>query len=143
LGCAVLLARLERIVGHSKHRLRAAARRAEGADARKSLKPRLSAMFVKYLLQRNFQYRDDLLDQLFNSSEKRLAPVLLLMAQFGKEGVPELLVPGLTQETRGEMLRTTRSRVSFFISRFRKLGFINYDIEDNLQSFLAWGILYP
>jgi CRP/FNR family cyclic AMP-dependent transcriptional regulator len=98
-----------------------------------SLEPKLSAMFVKYLLKRNIRYQDDLIDQLFNSSEKRLARVLLLMAHFGKEGVSEMSVPRLSQETMAEMVGTTRSRVSFFMNRFRKLGFINYDIGDNLH----------
>ena len=95
--------------------------------------PKLSAMFVKYLLKRNIRYQDDLVDQLFNSSEKRLARVLLLMAQFGKVGVSEMSVPRLSQETLAEMVGTTRSRVSFFMNRFRKLGFINYDVGDNLH----------
>jgi CRP/FNR family cyclic AMP-dependent transcriptional regulator len=98
-----------------------------------SLEPKLSAMFVKYLLKRNIRYQDDLVDQLFNSSEKRLARVLLLMAQFGKEGVSEMCVPRLSQEALAEMVGTTRSRVSFFMNRFRKLGFINYDVGDNLR----------
>jgi CRP/FNR family transcriptional regulator, cyclic AMP receptor protein len=91
-----------------------------------SMEPRLSAMFLKYLLRRNVRYQEDLVDQLFNSSEKRLARVLLLMAQFGKEGVTHMAVPRLSQETLAEMVGTTRSRVSFFMNRFRKLGFINY-----------------
>jgi len=98
-----------------------------------SLEPKLSAMFVKYLLKRNIRYQDDLVDQLFNSSEKRLARVLLLMAHFGKAGVSEMSVPRLSQETLAEMVGTTRSRVSFFMNRFRKLGFINYDVGDNLH----------
>ena len=98
-----------------------------------SREPKLSAMFMKYLLKRNIRYQDDLVDQLFNSSEKRLARVLLLMAQFGKEGVSEMSVPRLSQETLAEMVGTTRSRVSFFMNRFRKLGFINYDLGDNLR----------
>ncbi len=98
-----------------------------------SLEPKLSAVFLKYLLKRNTRYQDDLIDQLFNSSEKRLARVLLLMAQFGKEGVSEMLVPRLSQETLAEMVGTTRSRVSFFMNRFRKFGFINYDVGDNLH----------
>jgi CRP/FNR family transcriptional regulator, cyclic AMP receptor protein len=98
-----------------------------------SREPKLSAMFVKYLLKRNIRYQDDLVDQLFNSSEKRLARVLLLMAHFGKEGVSEMSVPRLSQETLAEMVGTTRSRVSFFMNRFRKLGFINYDVGDNLH----------
>lgn len=95
--------------------------------------PKLSSLFVQYLLKRNVRYQDDLVDQLFNSSEKRLARVLLLMAQFGKEGVSEMVVPRLSQETLAEMVGTTRSRVNFFMNRFRKLGFINYDTGNNLQ----------
>ena len=98
-----------------------------------SREPKLSAMFVKYLLKRNIRYQDDLVDQLFNSSEKRLARVLLLMAHFGREGVSETVVPRLSQETLAEMVGTTRSRVSFFMNRFRKLRFINYDVGDNLH----------
>jgi CRP/FNR family cyclic AMP-dependent transcriptional regulator len=86
----------------------------------------LSDMFVAYLLARNIRYEEDLVDQLFNSSEKRLARVLLMLAHFGKEGVPETVVPKISQETLAEMVGTTRSRVSFFMNRFRKLGFINY-----------------
>jgi CRP/FNR family transcriptional regulator, cyclic AMP receptor protein len=98
-----------------------------------SQEPKLSAMFLKYLLKRNMRYQDDLVDQLFNSSEKRLARVLLLMAHFGKEGISEMSVPRLSQETLAEMVGTTRSRVSFFMNRFRKLGFIKYDVGDNLH----------
>jgi CRP-like cAMP-binding protein len=86
-----------------------------------------SDMFVAYLLSRNIRYEEDLVDQLFNSSEKRLARVLLLLAHFGKEGVPETVVPKISQETLAEMIGTTRSRVSFFMNRFRKLGFIHYN----------------
>jgi CRP/FNR family cyclic AMP-dependent transcriptional regulator len=85
-----------------------------------------SDMFVAYLLARNIRYEEDLVDQLFNSSEKRLARVLLLLAHFGKEGTPETVVPKISQETLAEMVGTTRSRVSFFMNRFRKLGFIHY-----------------
>ena len=85
-----------------------------------------SDMFVAYLLARNIRYEEDLVDQLFNSSEKRLARVLLLLAHFGKEGIPEPVVPKISQETLAEMIGTTRSRVSFFMNRFRKLGFIHY-----------------
>jgi CRP-like cAMP-binding protein len=98
-----------------------------------ALEPKLSAMFLKYLLKRNIRYQDDLVDQLFNSSEKRLARVLLLMAHFGTEGVSEMSVPRLSQETLAEMVGTTRSRVSFFMNRFRELGFINYDTGHNLH----------
>src|SRR5436190_20198497 len=86
----------------------------------------LSDMFVAYLLARNIRYEEDLVDQLFNSSEKRLARVLLMLAHFGKEGVPETVVPRISQETLAEMFGTTRPRVSFFMNRFRKLGFIHY-----------------
>lgn len=94
-----------------------------------------SDMFVAYLLARNIRYEEDLVDQLFNSSEKRLARVLLLLAHFGKEGAPETVVPKISQETLAEMVGTTRSRVSFFMNRFRKLGFIHYagGIEGGLQ----------
>jgi CRP/FNR family transcriptional regulator, cyclic AMP receptor protein len=85
-----------------------------------------SDMFVAYLLKRNIRYEEDLVDQLFNSSEKRLARVLLLLAHFGKEGIPQTVVPKMSQETLAEMVGTTRSRVSFFLNRFRRLGFINY-----------------
>jgi CRP/FNR family cyclic AMP-dependent transcriptional regulator len=95
----------------------------------------LSDMFVAYLLARNIRYEEDLVDQLFNSSEKRLARVLLMLAHFGKEGVPETVVPKISQETLAEMVGTTRSRVSFFMNRFRKLGFIHYagGVEGGLQ----------
>jgi CRP/FNR family cyclic AMP-dependent transcriptional regulator len=93
-----------------------------------------SDMFVGYLLARNIRYEEDLVDQLFNSSEKRLARVLLMLAHFGKEGV-ETVVPKISQETLAEMIGTTRSRVSFFMNRFRKLGFIHYagGVEGGLQ----------
>jgi CRP/FNR family cyclic AMP-dependent transcriptional regulator len=87
----------------------------------------LSDMFVAYLLARNVRYEEDLVDHLFNSSEKRLARVLLLLARFGKEGVPEAVIPKISQEALAEMVGTTRSRVSFFMKRFRKLGFVDYD----------------
>ncbi len=87
----------------------------------------LSDMFVAYLLARNIRYEEDLVDQLFNSSEKRLARILLLLARFGKEGVPENVVPKISQEMLAEMIGTTRSRVSFFMNRFRKLGFVHYN----------------
>ena len=86
-----------------------------------------SDMFVAYLLARNIRYEEDLVDQLFNSSEKRLARVLLLLAHFGKDGKPESVIPKISQETLAEMVGTTRSRVSFFMNRFRKLGFIHYN----------------
>jgi CRP/FNR family transcriptional regulator, cyclic AMP receptor protein len=87
----------------------------------------LSDLFLKFLLARSMRTQADLVDQLFNSSEKRLARILLLMAEFGKPGEPETLIPQITQETLAEMIGTTRSRVSFFMNRFRKLGFLEYN----------------
>ena len=87
----------------------------------------LSDMFVAYLLTRNIRYEEALVDQLFNSSEKRLARILLLLAHFGKEGVPETVIPGISQEILAEMVGTTRSRVSHFMNKFRKVGFVDYD----------------
>ena len=86
-----------------------------------------SDLFLKFLLERCMRAQADLVDQLFNSSEKRLARILLLMAEFGKPGEPETLIPKVSQETLAEMIGTTRSRVSFFMNRFRKLGFIDYN----------------
>jgi CRP/FNR family cyclic AMP-dependent transcriptional regulator len=86
-----------------------------------------SDMFVAYLLARNIRYEEDLVDHLFNSSEKRLARLLLLLAHFGKEDTPETVVPKISQETLAEMVGTTRSRVNFFMNRFRKLGFVHYN----------------
>ncbi len=86
-----------------------------------------SDLFLKFLLARSMRTQADLVDQLFNSSEKRLARILLLMAEFGKPGEPEMLIPPITQEALAEMIGTTRSRVSFFMNRFRKLGFIEYN----------------
>jgi CRP/FNR family cyclic AMP-dependent transcriptional regulator len=86
----------------------------------------LSDMFVAYLLGRNIRYEADLVDQLFNSSEKRLARILLLLAHFGKDGVSETVIPKISQETLAEMVGTTRSRVRFFMNRFRTLGFVDY-----------------
>jgi CRP/FNR family transcriptional regulator, cyclic AMP receptor protein len=89
--------------------------------------PAFSEMFVAYLLSRNVRIEEDLVDQLFNSSEKRLARVLLLLAHFGKEGKPEPVIAKISQETLAEMIGTTRSRVSFFMNKFRKMGFIEYN----------------
>jgi CRP-like cAMP-binding protein len=89
--------------------------------------PTFSELFLTYLLARNVRIQEDLVDHLFNSSEKRLARVLLLMAHFGKEGKPEPVVPKVSQETLAEMIGTTRSRVSFFMNKFRKLGFVYYN----------------
>jgi CRP/FNR family cyclic AMP-dependent transcriptional regulator len=96
----------------------------------------LSDMFVHFLLTRNARIQADLVDQLFNSSEKRLARILLLLAQFGKESKPETVIPKISQEVLAEMIGTTRSRVSFFMNRFRKLGFIEYDGEIRVHNTL-------
>src|SRR6202020_23384 len=101
-----------------------------------------SDMFVAYLLARNIRYEADLVDQLFNSSEKRLARTLLLLARFGKEGTPESVIPKVSQETLAEMIGTTRSRVSFFMNRFRKLGFIQYNGELQVHSSLLNVVLH-
>jgi CRP-like cAMP-binding protein len=89
--------------------------------------PTFSELFLHHVLFRNIRIEEDLVDQLFNSSEKRLARVLLLLANFGKEGTTELVIPQMSQETLAEIIGTTRSRVSFFMNRFRKLGFIHYN----------------
>ena len=89
--------------------------------------PEFSELFMSYLLTRNGRIEEDLIDQLFNSSEKRLARLLLLLANFGKEGKPEPVIGSFSQETLAEMIGTTRSRVSFFMNKFRKLGFIEYN----------------
>lgn len=103
---------------------------------------KLSDMFVVYLLGRNIRYEADLVDQLFNSSEKRLARILLLLARFGKEGKPERVIAKISQETLAEMVGTTRSRVSFFMNRFRKLGFIQYNGELEIHSSLLNVVLH-
>jgi len=99
-------------------------------------------LFVAYLLSRNVRYEDDLVDQLFNSSEKRLARVLLILAHFGKDGVPETVIPKVSQESLAEMIGTTRSRVSFFMNRFRKLGFIHYNGGLEVHSSLLSVVLH-
>ena len=96
----------------------------------------LSEMFMSFLLARNARIQADLVDQLFNSSEKRLARILLLLAQFGKESKPETVVPKISQELLAEMIGTTRSRVSFFMNRFRKLGFVEYNGEIRIHNTL-------
>ena len=101
-----------------------------------------SEVFVTYLLGRNSRIQEDLVDHLFNSSEKRLARSLLLLAQFGKDGTPETVIPKISQETLAEMIGTTRSRVSFFMNRFRKLGFIEYNGTLSVHSSLLNVILH-
>jgi CRP/FNR family transcriptional regulator, cyclic AMP receptor protein len=104
--------------------------------------PKLSEVFMAYILARNARVEEDLVDQLFNSSEKRLARVLLLMANFGKEGKPEPVIPKLSQETLAEIIGTTRSRVSTFMNRFRELGFIHYNGDLEVHNSLLNVILH-
>jgi CRP/FNR family cyclic AMP-dependent transcriptional regulator len=104
--------------------------------------PEFSELFMSYLLTRNSRIEEDLIDQLFNSSEKRLARVLLLLANFGKEGKPEPIVGKFSQETLAEMIGTTRSRVSFFMNKFRKLGFIEYNGRLEVNNSLLNVVLY-
>jgi CRP/FNR family cyclic AMP-dependent transcriptional regulator len=96
-------------------------------------KHEISELFVTHLLSRNTRYEADLVDQLFNSSEKRLARILLLLAHFGKESRAELVIPGVSQDSLAQMVGTTRSRVSHFMNKFRKLGFIDYSDNDGLM----------
>jgi len=100
-----------------------------------------SDMFVAHLLARNARVQEDLVDQLFNSSEKRLARILLLLAQFGKEKAPEPVIPKISQEVLAEMVGTTRARVNFFMNRFRKLGFIKYNGSIEVHSSLLTVVL--
>jgi len=104
--------------------------------------PKFSEMFMAYLLTRNSRIEEDLIDQLFNSSEKRLARLLLLLANFGKEGSPQPIIPNISQETLAEMIGTTRSRVSFFMNKFRKLGFISYNGKIEVNNSLLNAVLY-
>jgi CRP/FNR family cyclic AMP-dependent transcriptional regulator len=104
--------------------------------------PHFSEMFVAYLLTRTIKVEEDLVDQLFNSSEKRLARALLLLANFGKEGRPEPIVAKVSQEMLAEMIGTTRSRVSFFMNKFRKLGFISYNGHIEVHSSLLSVVLH-
>ena len=101
-----------------------------------------SDFFMKFLLARSMRTQADLVDQLFNSSEKRLARILLLMAEFGKPGEPEPLIPKISQESLAEMVGTTRSRVSFFMNRFRKLGFVEYDGQIRVHKSLLNVVLH-
>ncbi|PJA79803.1 MAG: Crp/Fnr family transcriptional regulator, partial [Nitrospirae bacterium CG_4_9_14_3_um_filter_51_5] len=103
--------------------------------------PAFSALFMEYLLARNIRIQEDLVDHLFNSSEKRLARLLLLMAHFGKEGKPEAVIAKVSQETLAEMIGTTRSRVSFFLNKFRKLGFIEYGDGSNKGLYIHSSLL--
>jgi CRP/FNR family transcriptional regulator, cyclic AMP receptor protein len=104
--------------------------------------PRFSELFMAYLLTRNSRIEEGLIDQLFNSSEKRLARLLLLLANFGKEGSPQPISPNISQETLAEMIGTTRSRVSFFMNKFRKLGLISYNGKIEVNNSLLNAVLY-
>ena len=104
--------------------------------------PTFSDMLLQHLLSRTIRIEEDLVDHLFNSSEKRLARILLLMAEFGKPGEPETLIPKVTQETLAEMVGTTRSRVNFFMNRFRKMGFIEYNGEIRVHQSLLNVVLH-
>jgi len=104
--------------------------------------PNFSELFMAYLLSRNSRIEEDLIDQLFNSSEKRLARLLLLLANFGKDGTPQPIAASVSQETLAEMIGTTRSRVSFFMNKFRKLGFISYNGKIEVHSSLLNAVLY-
>jgi CRP/FNR family cyclic AMP-dependent transcriptional regulator len=104
--------------------------------------PKFSALFMKHLLTRNSRVEEDLIDQLFNSSEKRLARLLLLLANFGKEGHPTSINPSINQETLADMIGTTRSRVSFFMNKFRKLGLISYNGKIEVNQSLLNAVLY-
>ena len=118
--------------------------RLEKADVVRALKeqPDFSEVFVAHLLSRNIRFEEDLVDQMFNSSEKRLARVLLLLAHFGKEGTPQTVIPKVSQETLAEIVGTTRSRVSFFMNRFRKLGFVDYNGGMTIHSSLLNVVLH-
>jgi CRP-like cAMP-binding protein len=104
--------------------------------------PTFSELFLTHLLYRNIRTQEDLVDQLFNSSEKRLARILLLLAHFGKEGKPEPIIPKISQEVLAEMIGTTRSRVSFFMNKFRKLGFLDYNGGIHVHSSLVNVVLH-
>jgi CRP/FNR family transcriptional regulator, cyclic AMP receptor protein len=104
--------------------------------------PPFAELFVGHLLSRNIKIEEDLVDQLFNSSEKRLARVLLLLANFGKEGKPELVIPKISQETLAGIVGTTRPRISFFMNRFRKMGFIDYNGGLKIHSSLLNVVLH-
>jgi CRP/FNR family cyclic AMP-dependent transcriptional regulator len=104
--------------------------------------PKFSEMFIAYLLTRNGRIEEDMIDQLFNSSERRLARLLLLLAHFGKEGTPQPINPAISQETLAEMIGTTRSRVSFFMNKFRKLGLISYNGKIEVHNSLLNAVLH-
>jgi CRP-like cAMP-binding protein len=104
--------------------------------------PKFSEVFMAYLLTRNSRIEEDLIDQLFNSSERRLARLLLLLANFGKEGSPQPISPNMSQETLAEMIGTTRSRVSYFMNKFRKLGLIDYNGHIEVHNSLLSAVMH-
>jgi CRP/FNR family cyclic AMP-dependent transcriptional regulator len=104
--------------------------------------PQFSELFIAYLLTRNNRIEEDLIDQLFNSSERRLARLLLLLANFGKEGSPQPILLDISQETLAEMIGTTRSRVSYFMNKFRKLGLISYNGKIEIHNSLLSAVLH-
>jgi CRP-like cAMP-binding protein len=104
--------------------------------------PAFAEVMLTYMLSRTIRIEEDLVDQLFNSSEKRLARALLLLANFGKDGKPEMVIPKISQETLAEMIGTTRSRVSFFMNKFRKMGFIKYNGTLEVHSSLLNVVLH-
>jgi len=104
--------------------------------------PAFAEVFMQHMLARSIRIEEDLVDQLFNSSEKRLARVLLLLANFGKEGKPDIVIPRISQQTLAEIVGTTRSRVSFFMNKFRKLGFISYNGHLEVHSSLLNVVLH-
>jgi CRP/FNR family cyclic AMP-dependent transcriptional regulator len=114
----------------------------EGMIAAVHDEPKFSELFMAYLLTRNSRIEEDLIDQLFNSSERRLARVLLLLANFGKEGSPQPISPNISQETLAEMIGTTRSRVSFFMNKFRRLGLVSYNGNIEVHNSLLSAVLH-
>jgi CRP/FNR family cyclic AMP-dependent transcriptional regulator len=104
--------------------------------------PQFSELFITYLLTRNSRIEEDLIDQLFNSSGRRLARLLLLLANFGKDGSPQPITPNISQETLAEMIGTTRSRVSHFLNKFRKLGLISYNGHIEVHNSLLNAVLH-
>ena len=143
LGEACLMGQLVRVASATAIVTSAVLRIEKGEMLRVLQKERaLSGFFISYLLSRNLRIEEDLVDQLFNSTEKRLARTLLLLARYGKEGNPETVVPEINQETLAEMIGVTRERVNFFMNKFRKLGFIDYNGELQIHSSLLNVVLH-
>ncbi|PYT75568.1 MAG: Crp/Fnr family transcriptional regulator [Acidobacteria bacterium] len=143
LGEACLMGQMVRVASATAIVPSAVLRIEKGEMLRVLQKEReLSGYFISYLLSRNLRIEEDLVDQLFNSTEKRLARTLLLLARYGKEGNPETVVPEINQETLAEMIGVTRERVNFFMNKFRKLGFIDYNGELQIHSSLLNVVLH-